>query len=324
MTLKELSKITGYSVSTLSKAFSGSREVSRETRAAIVKKAEELGCYYKYNKIKYGKKIIAILCPDTADAYYASIVSDLNRTLEKKNATVTVSLTGFSLKTEQELTAFYSCGRADGIIVIEGRSQAKKHTPVPMIYLNPFSENPYADTVNTDFYTGIAEAIGEFCRNGHKKIGFIGDRHTEDKLRLFYKATERLGVSTYPEYIAVESTRFEEAGYNGMERMIKSGNMPTALLAAYDDIAIGAIHCMEKHGLKCPEDMSVIGIDNIKTASYEHISLTTISSNTEEMNSIAAAILFKKIENRAFNVFQSVTVKSTLVLRNSVKNISGN
>ena len=158
----------------------------------------------------------------------------------------------------------------------------------------------------------------------HKKIGFIGDRHTEDKLRLFYKATERLGVSTYPEYIAVESTRFEEAGYNGMERMIKSGNMPTALLAAYDDIAIGAIHCMEKHGLKCPEDMSVIGIDNIKTASYEHISLTTISSNTEKMNSIAAAILFKKIENRAFNVFQSVTVKSTLVLRNSVKNISGN
>ena len=75
MNLKQLSSITGYSLATVSKAFSGSNEISKETREIIVKKATELGIYEKYNKQKYQKMVVAILCPEIESAYYTDILS---------------------------------------------------------------------------------------------------------------------------------------------------------------------------------------------------------------------------------------------------------
>ena len=323
MTLKDFSKITGYSISTLSKVFSGSKEVSDDTAKSIIAKAKELGCYHKYNKSKYQKKIIAVIVPETSSAYYTGILASLKKLLENRNATMVISLTDFSLKEETDLIGFYSSqGRADGIIIIEGKSQAKKHTPVPIIYMNAFKENIYADTVNTDFYSGILEAVNEFRENSHKKIAFIGEKLTDDKLQLFYKAMEFRNMKVEPDMVVVENQRFEEAGFNGMEKLFKSGNIPTAVFAAYDYIALGVIHSMEKHGLKCPDDISVIGVDNIKIASYHNISLSSINTNVKEITELITEVLFKKIENKNYTLVQNISVKSNLILRNSIKNLN--
>ena len=323
MTLKELSKITGYSVSTLSKIFSDSKEVSKETKNAVIIKAKELGCYYKFNKIKYDKKVIAVICPELSSAYYTNILSALKNVIEIKNATMIVAVTEFSLKEEVNLIGYFSSlKRADGIIVLEGKSVAKKHNPVPVVYMNSASENIYADTVNTDFYSGISEAIYEFKNNGHKKIGFIGEKLAAFKLDLFYKAMNHRNMPINENYVLISDERFEEAGYSAMEKMIKSKDIPTAILTAYDYIALGAIHFMQSHGLRCPDDISVIGMDNIKIASYYNISLSSINTNAEEMSSLMIDLLFRKIENRAYTLVQNISVKSNLIMRGSVKSLN--
>lgn len=82
------------------------------------------------------------------------------------------------------------------------------------------------------------------------------------------------------------------------------------------------ISSMEKHGLKCPDDISIIGIDNIKIASYYNISLSSINTNVEEISKLVTKMLFKKIENHNFGIIQSVSVKSNLIIRNSIKNLN--
>lgn len=79
---------------------------------------------------------------------------------------------------------------------------------------------------------------------------------------------------------------------------------------------------MEKHGLKCPDDVSIIGIDNIKIASYYNISLSSINTNVDEISKLVTQILFKKIENRNYSLIQNVSVKSNLIIRNSIKNLN--
>lgn len=320
MNLKELAKITGYSLSTVSKVFSDGKDVSAETKAAVIKKAKELGCFYKYDKKKFGKKVIAVICPEITSAYYTVILEELKKITERENSVMLVSVTDFSLKTESELIGFYSTdNRADGIIVIAGKSVAKKYNPVPIVYIGSSSEQKYADVVSIDFYSGIREAVYVLREAGHEKIGFIGERLTIGKQRLFEKAMKEKNLTVDPSLIVVSDKRFEEAGYDGMEKLFSGGNLPTAILASYDYIALGVITSLQKHGLKCPDDISLIGMDNIKIADYYNISLSSIETNAAEITGIVTDILYKKMNRRGYTLVQHVSVKSNLILRNSVK-----
>ena len=103
MNLKQFAQITGVSISTVSKIFSGSEEISEKTRKLVLDKAKELGIYDKYNKNKYSKKLIAVICPELESEYYTAILSIFNKALLEKDCTMSVSVTGFSISMENEL-----------------------------------------------------------------------------------------------------------------------------------------------------------------------------------------------------------------------------
>ena len=96
MNLKQFASITGFSPATVSKAFSGSNEISQETKDIIFKKAKELGIFEKYNKQKYQKLVVAILCPEMESAYYTNMLSYFYKILAQKGCLATVSVTSFS------------------------------------------------------------------------------------------------------------------------------------------------------------------------------------------------------------------------------------
>ena len=323
MNLKQLSNLLGYSVSTISKAFSGSDEISKTTRDIIIEKAKELGVYDKYNKQKYEKKVIAVIIPELESDYYTKFAVILNKLIKQKNYTMTLSVTNFSSNVENDLISFHSSNnRADGIIVIDAKTKSKKYSSTPIIYINSEAEEDCnADYVNTNFYPGILDAIKFFKDNGHKKIAFIGESLTKDKFLCFKKAMEQCKLEVDNSLICVDKSRFEEAGYLGIKKLYDNGNMPTAILSGYDYIALGIIHFLEEHSLKVPEDVSIVGIDDIQFASYHKIALSSIKVNVENICEICMAILTKKINNPLYKVCQSVKVKSEFVNRKSVKNL---
>ncbi|MBR6680854.1 MAG: LacI family DNA-binding transcriptional regulator [Clostridia bacterium] len=320
MNLQTLAKYSGCSVSTVSKAFSGSSEISEDTKNKIFEIAKELGCFEKYSKEIYGKKLIAVLCPETESAYYTSFLSYLNTYISAHGGTMAISLTGFSKEKEAELISFYSSqNHSDGIIVLEGHTQAKKHMTIPTVYLNSEFENHYTDVVNLDYYSGIYDAILNFKLSGHTKIGFIGESLSRRKLEHFRSAMINCGLTIDENLIITSDKRFEQAGTDAMEKLFSQGSLPTAIFAAYDYIALGAIEIIEKHGLSVPKDISIIGSDNIKLAHYNKTPLSSIDPCADEACKIIVDKLFYRIENPRYCSAQSITVRSRFISRKSVK-----
>lgn len=322
MNQKQFAQLMGVSVSTISKIFSGNTEISDKTRKLVLEKAKELGIFDKYNKNKYEKKLIVVICPELESTYYTTILSQFNKILSQNNCTMSVSTSNFSPSIENELISLYSSGnRADGIIIVDGLTKGRKNANIPIIYINS-DENKYSDSISVDFYSGIYYAIKHLTKSGHTKIAFIGEPLTEDKHAFFVKAMNNCGAKIDESLIVVDEKRFEEAGFNAMKKLYEANNLPTAILCGYDNIAYGVINFMETHSLKIPEDISVIGIDDIKYSSVKKISLSSIKANYEYICEIAIELLIKKINNPHYKIIQTISVKSEFVNRESIKDIS--
>lgn len=109
--------------------------------------------------------------------------------------------------------------------------------------------------------------------------------------------------------------RFEDAGEDGVRQILTMGNIVTAFICAYDNIAFGAIKELKKAGLRVPDDVSVIGMDNINTGKYTDTSLTTIDSNPEKVCTIAWNLLTEKIKNPYLCTKRNVKINAKLIVR---------
>ena len=323
MNLRKLAKLANVSVSTVSKALSDSGEISLTTKEKIIQLAKENDCYEKYYKGKYNKKIIAVICPEMKSEYYNRMLVTLEETISKNGGLMLLSVSGFNPQTEMDLFTYYSTFQhADGILVIGSGVNIPTNTDSPIVLLGG-SQKKDIDCIGIDSYDAIEEAVRYLKENGHRDIGFIGEALTRQRQERFLSAMKKHSLTVKDTFIITSDGRFEDAGFKSMENLIAKGTLPTAILAAYDYIALGAMHSMKLHGLKIPNDISVIGMDDISVLSYLDTPLTSIHTPIDDMCEIAVELLLKKIDNRYFRARQSITVKCRLVQRESVKNLLG-
>lgn len=246
MTMTKLARIANVSVSTVSKAFSGSTEVSQEKRDYIFGLAKELGCYNKFCKDNYPKTVIAVICPEFQSRYYSEQLTFLEREINKRNGTMITSSTDFDDKREEELVAFFlEYIKVDGIILYEPQTSRKSSLPIVAI---GFSES--YDSICLSHSKALVDAIKHFSEYGHSDIAYLGDEYTSHIRVLFEKAMEKCKIAVNKEYMIESNDRFEMAGYEGMKQLLSLENPPTAVLAAYDYIAIGAMKYIDEQGLK--------------------------------------------------------------------------
>lgn len=318
MTMRELAKIAKVSVSTVSKAFKNAEDVSEETKEHIFAVAREYGCYGKFYKGKYNKKIIAVICPELVSDYYIGYVERLQKLIEENGGIALISAYHFNYTKQAELIEYYaSFLMVDGIFVIGLKHPLKKGYDIPIVSLFPASDFT-VDSVNIDFNTPIYEAIERLKSLGHKNIAFIGEKLTLGKADAFINAVKNIGDI---EYCIIESKyRFEQAGKDGVEKLLNNNsNHFTAIVCAYDYIAIGAIKQLKYMGYSVPKDFSVIGMDNINVSQYIETSLTTIGVNPDEICVIAWDLMEKKIKNKFYRSHQRIIIKGELIVRESVE-----
>ena len=313
MTQRELAKLANVSFSTVSKAFNNSDDISDETKNHIFKIAKQYGCYSEFFKGKYHKKIIAIICPEIASSYYAEFIKYFQTLIEKDGNIPIVSSDNFDKNTSDELIEYYaSYMKVDGIIAFELKSALKKGYTTPIVsVLSNISSS--VDTVEVNFKSAVFDAVKLLDDYGHKKIAFLGEKLTTAKAELYKKAMKNIGNSNIN---VIESEyRFEAAGEDGVRQILTMGNSVTALICAYDNIAFGAIKELKKAGLRVPNDVSVIGMDNINTGKYADTSLTTIDSNPEKVCAIAWNLLTEKIKNPYLCTKRDVKINAKLIVR---------
>lgn len=329
--LKDIARFAGVTVSTVSKALNGSREINKDTTNRIIKIAGELG--YKSNKFNnllndVPSNIIGVIAPEVISGYYSVIIEEIQRIVQGAGYLMFAAFSNFKSGSEVELLHVFKGKKVDGILIIRSSSEDTTHElesfvkdnkiPVVQIVHSALSGETAANccdgfTIDDEF--GISLAAQHLMEMGHKRIGFVGDEYSMQRLEHFKSFAKRNGLEVDNQLIKVGSERFELGGYMRMKEMLESGRRPTAVVASYDNIAIGAMHAIIEKGLRVPEDISVTGFDDIKSSSYLHKPLTTVAVPISELGKISAEALLKKVKNKDHEIIQHVILKPKLMVR---------
>lgn len=319
MNLTSIAKLAGVSVSTVSKAFSGSSEISTETKERIFQVARQTGCFDKYTKNKYAKKVIAVIYPEMASDYYTSIVNKLDHFISETGAVLVSSATNFDKERESELFTYYSAyAKVDGIIMVDMRNKPDNRINTPFVSLSTAARHSFADAIHNDLYSAIEEAIQYLQSLGHVNIGFASEKLTVQKLEYYKTAMRKAGLAVRPANFKISEKRFEEAGIEMMNEWLDNSYAPTAIIAAYDYIAIGLTKSIYQHGLRIPDDFSIIGMDDISAVSHTNTAISSIRTNTEKACLSAVELLMKKIDNPHYTSRDYISIPAELVIRESV------
>lgn len=315
MNMKKLAEFAGVSVSTVSKAFSYSSEISEEKRKYIFEVAKKTGCYDKYCKQVFNKPVIAVVCPEFESGYYSQQLYFFEREIKKQGGIMVVSSANFDNMHKTELVSYFTeILKADGIIIY-GYNETETKYSVPVIVIG---ESDSFGSVCLSSVKAMNEAIKTFIHSGRKNIAFIGENLTTAKQSIFVDAMNHNGIKVKDEYIVKSEKRFQAAGYDAMNTLFEQVNPPDAVIAAYDEIAIGAMRSIYEHGKKIPEDISIIGMDDIRTAPYLDVSLSSITSYNEDFCQIVTDMLFENIKHPGSHKPRKIKVSSELIIRDSI------
>lgn len=321
MTYKKIAELANVSLSTVSKALSGSKEVSEELTEKIRKIALETGYFKEKNKrkIEYKKvktTTVAIICPEIISIHYSKMITSIKNEVEKRGGLICVYIYDFDYEKLSRIIASLSLSKEiDGIITFS-RGSFEVFPNIPVVCVSESGESGECDTLYNDWesiFVSVAEYLKEL---GHRKIGFVGETNTVPKEKAFLSAMKACGLYADKKSIYNISERFEKIGELAAEKIVKDNEGFSAFITAYDEVGIGLIHGLAKYNIRVPEDISVVGINDIPYSGYSSPPLTTVRISFEEQCSNAVKILYDKIMSKS-NEINHIFVDHRLIVRGS-------
>lgn len=326
MNQKKLAQLLHVSPSTVSKALSGSSEISPETIEMIQQFAIDCGYFKEKRQRKRdytnnGAILIALIVPEVMGFHYSHIITFIKNEIEARGGLVSVYISDFSnTKANTILNSIILQGSTDGVIMF-GIPTLPAKPNIPIVTVGDTS--PEYDGVVYDYKKIIRDAVDHLSELGHKKIGFVGESNTLIKTEHFKDILKNKNMHVNEDFIYIIDSRFEEIGARAAEKILLQKEPPTALIAAYDEVAISLTGVLERNGIRVPDDISVMGINNIVSAEYAKIPITTIDTFSSEQYKSAVDLLFDKILNETESV-KHITIHHKLVKRQTTKRLEGN
>ncbi len=332
-TIKDIAKKAGVSSATVSRVLNGDLTiaVTDETRKRIFQTAEELQ-YKKTSKTPLqkvnAKPVIGIYQwfsknSEVLSPYYLAIRTGIEKECHDNGIEIKTIFKGES---GISLSLF---GNVDGIIAIGKYSNKEvedlREITERIVFVDSTPNDKKFDSVVIDFRNAVEDIIDYLISLGHRRIGFIagreyvgeGDLILDKRERYFREVMEAKGLYN-PELTKAGSFTFED-GYRLAHELIDEGKEPEALFAANDAIAIGAIKAFTEREIQIPQQISIIGFDDIPASAYVIPPLTTVRVHTEFMGVTAVKLLIESIvDNRT--IPKKIIIPTELVIRSSTLN----
>ena len=324
MTLENIALEAGVSVGSVSKAFKGSPEISKKTRDKIFEIAKKHGCFDKYYKVPRHRPVIALMPPEPESEYYGNEIGVLERALFLRGADTLIAFTRFSPEKEARLFRMLAYEmKIDGFILWSDGELIKNNDKIPLVALTSRdSTDNNAEIIKIDTDAAISKLAETLKSFGHTKVAFIGDKYSHKKCEALRKAMRGAGIPIHNNYMIISDKRFADAGIEGMKKLTSCPDIPTVIVAAYDEIAYGAMQYAEKNGFSIPDDISFVGMDDISVTEYLGVPLSSMHFELDKISDLIADIIFRKIENKHYKERTEITVPVTLKIRESLKDIS--
>lgn len=324
-TIHDVAQRAGVSIATVSRVLNGKASGQAAVR---VQEAVEALCYVPNptarNLRRSESRVILILAPNITNPYYASIASGINRTACDLGYTPLLYNTSGSRSTTQERLALLERRQADGAILMateQGSAWLGDYAArYPIVQCSEYDPDVPIPHVCVDNYRAAREATAYLRRLGHKRIGIISsvNRYMSTELRLRGYADElrTCGLPVREEYIryAAEDYNFK-SGFDAAASLLSQENRPTALFCISDVLALGAIASAQEIGFQVPQDVSIIGFDDVEHTTMFHPHVTTVAQPSEEIGSRAVRLLSEVMAGS--RVPEQVLLPHKLIVRES-------
>ena len=306
-TISDIANELGVSRATVSRAINGKDGVSEDVRTRILNYTQSIG--YKPNTIaqslsKGHLNIIALVLGDLRNPFYAELAFRMQKMLNEHGYMVMFCFAGLMLITVQQ--------RFDAHCL---------SSSTPVVLVNRSAESYNGDAVFIDNFQASYMCMVHLLSLGHRRIGFIHGQETSSASNLRYvsyvQEMENYQMPIDERHVFHGDLKME-SGREAAEviTQMEPEQRPTAMLVANDLTALGFMDGCWKHGIKVPEDVSLVSFDNISFSSMCNIQLTTIDQNLEEMCSQAVRLILKRLNNPEAP-YERVIIQPTLIVRNT-------
>ncbi|PAL04643.1 LacI family DNA-binding transcriptional regulator [Peribacillus simplex] len=331
VTIKEVAKKANVSIATVSAVVNSNKFVSDELKERVEKAIKELE--YRPNKIARSLKkketnLIGVVVTEITNPFYPLMLKGVEDVALANKYNVILCTTGDNPQKEYELVQSMVDHGVDGIVLATIDKENSKsiqlleQEEIPHILINRAPKKYEGNLVRINSYK-VGEVATEFLINmGHEDIAFIGgDRLNSWEREKGYKDTlTKHGIKLKDNRI-IRSDYVIDSAYKDIQQLIENDDLPTAIFAASDIMAFGTIKALLDKGYKIPQDISVIGSDNISFSEDFLIPLTTVDAQTYEIGKMGCEMLIALLANKAGIESQKQLLEPKVIIRKSCKSI---
>ncbi len=326
-TIKDIANKANVSYGTVSRALNNKYGVKKETRERVLAVAVKMG--YSPNAIARGlvKKSthsIGLVIPDILNPFYPGVACGIEEKALKSGYSVFFCNTNHDKKREIQSLKLLAEKRVDGIILAPGLEDSNvpdslANGDIPIVHICKRFVEPSKSFVVIDDERGGFLATKHLIEQGYKKIGFIGAKdqafNLDERFEGYKQAFQKYGLQIDERYIYSSDFK-RQTGYRIVRRMLADGDYPRAIFAENDLLALGVIQAIREAGLSIPDDIAVVGFDDIPFAAFPEVQLTTIRQPKHEMGEIAVSILLDQMSGHNAEP-RKVILEPRLIVRKS-------
>lgn len=331
--MKDVAKLAGVSTGTISKYLNNHHSLKEDTKRRVEEAINTL--QYKPNllarSMRTGKtKTLAVIVPDITNPFFVEVYNSIKSsasqydyisilyTTDDNPDTLNHYLTGIHM---QNVDGFVLCFIDNNKVIEEFIEEL--HSNTPMVFLSWDINNTKHNSVVIDVFEGIYSSTKHLIELGHKNIAYIGgpenDIISKEKFNGYTKAMASVGFEINQQLISHTNYSLQ-SGYQAARKLTMLSVMPDALVAENDILAIGSIKYFLQRKMNIPEDIAVIGFDNIPLSTMYEPALSTISLPVKQMGNEAIKVLIASIDNPSIKSKQIILKTDLIVRRSTDKN----
>mgnify|MGYP006268484151 CR=1 FL=1 len=332
--IRDVARLAGVSISTVSRVVSGSANVEPTTRNRVRKVIEETGYRPNLNARSLRSRsgqLVGLALPKIVHDTFSTIIHHAEKEANRMGYGLIIGNTNDDPERERAFIQDLLARHVDAIIF--SRVSDSSHLPdrvrergLPIVVIDRGIEHDTIPSIETDNYGAGRMVATMFLQGGHRRIATVtGPQNVKlvrDRDRGFLDTLHTAGVEVLPEY-HVESNFEYEGGVLAGKQLLERGSLPTAIWAQSDMIAVGLLKVFQAAGVRVPDDVSLVGMDNVPVSKMVTPALTSVDQSFEEFCRRAFYIIHEQLEDPTYQPPETlVQIPSSIVIRESFRNLT--
>jgi LacI family transcriptional regulator, galactose operon repressor len=331
-TIRDVAQAAGVSVATVSRVVNGTATVADATRARVEQVVAKLeywphGAAQSLNTSR--THTLGVLLPDLYGQFFSEVIRGVDQGAREHGFQILVSSSHADVDTLMT-GARAMAGRVDGLIVMAPdqattAGMARLTRRFPVILLNPHHPVDGCSTISVANFQGAVDVVSHLIRNGHRSIGIVkgpkGNMDAEERLRGYRHALRKSGFEANPAF-EFAGDFSEASGFMAGQDIAKLRSRPSAVFATNDGMATGLLSALRQHGVDVPQDIAVVGFDDIPIAQFLNPGLTTVHVDAFALGQHAVQMLVGTLRGTEPAPPRHETLPVKLILRHSSRNRS--